>query len=170
MKKVLLLLVALVGVLQASAQEMDSMQSQSTPISIDSLSVRLDRLQHDFDFLSCDYRLQKLIMDLKDLQHTIGNSSNGVVINVYTNSRYNRNLYNSYLNDYESDRYLFDALKKQSEVVRTAVYVKLLSSDFTDKERDVLTSSLNVVEAAISAVDNSLNYYNVAIEAYRDMR
>ncbi len=170
MKKVLLLLVALVGVLQASAQEMDSMQSQSTPISIDSLSVRLDRLQHDFDFLSCDYRLQKLIMDLKDLQHTIGNSSNGVVINVYTNSRYNRNLYNSYLNDYESDRYLFDAVKKQSEVVRTAVYVKLLSSDFTDKERDVLTSSLNVVEAAISAVDNSLNYYNVAIEAYRDMR
>lgn len=170
MKKVLLLLVALVGVLQASAQEMDSMQSQSTPISIDSLSVRLDRLQHDFDFLSCDYRLQKLIMDLKDLQHTIGNSSNGVVINVYTNSRYNRNLYNSYLNDYESDRYLFDALKKQSEVVRTAVYVKLLSSDFTDKERDVLTSSLNVVEAAISAVENSLNYYNVAIEAYRDMR
>lgn len=170
MKKVLLLLVALVGVLQASAQEVDSMQSQSTPISIDSLSVRLDRLQHDFDFLSCDYRLQKLIMDLKDLQHTIGNSSNGVVINVYTNSRYNRNLYNSYLNDYESDRYLFDALKKQSEVVRTAVYVKLLSSDFTDKERDVLTSSLNVVEAAISAVENSLNYYNVAIEAYRDMR
>ena len=170
MKKVLLLLVALVGVLQASAQEVDSMQSQSTPISIDSLSVRLDRLQHDFDFLSCDYRLQKLIMDLKDLQHTIGNSSNGVVINVYTNSRYNRNLYNSYLNDYESDRYLFDALKKQSEVVRTAVYVKLLSSDFTDKERDVLTSSLNVVEAAISAVENSLNYYNVAIEAYRDMK
>lgn len=170
MKKVFLLFVAIVSALHASAQEKDSLQDQTSTISIDSLSIRLERLQHDFDFLSCDHQLQKLIMDLKDLVHTIRNSSNGVVINVYTNSGYNRKLYDAYLNDYESDNYLFDALKKQSEVVRTMIFVKLMTLDFSDKERDVLTSSLSVVDKAITAVENSLNYYNAAIDAYRDMR
>ena len=171
MKKVFLLLVVIASVFQVSAQEKkDSVQDQSATVSIDSLSVRLDRLQHDFDFLFCDYQLNKLIMDLKDLAHTIGNSSNGVVINVYTNSGYNRKLYNAYLNDYESDNYLFDALKEKAKVLREMVFVKLMTMDLSVKERDVLTSSLTVIDKAITAVENSLNYYNVAIEAYRDMR
>ena len=165
-----MLIVAIVSVLNASAQEKVLSLNQTATISIDSLSVRLDRLQHDFDFLSCDYRLQKLIMDLKDLQHTIGNSSNGVVINVYTNSGYSSRLYNAYLNDYEADSYLFESLKNSADTVRKLVFVNLMTLDFSDKERDVLTSSLNVVDKAITAVENSLNYYNAAIEAYRNMR
>lgn len=171
MKKAFLLLVAIASVLQAFAQEKkDSLQNTTTAVPFDSLSVRLDRLQHDYDFLFCDYQLHKLIMDLKDLAHTIGNSSNGVVIKVYTNSGYNRNLYNAYLNDYESDNYLFNSLKESAEVLRKMVFVKLLTMDFSDTEREVLASSLNVADKAITAVENSLNYYNVAIEAYRDMR
>ena len=170
MKRVLLIIVAIVSALYASAQEKGSLQDQTTTVSIDSLSLRLEKLQHDYDFLFCDYQLHKLIMDLKDLAHSVENSSNGVVINVYTNSRYNRNLYDSYLNNYEADSYLFDSLKKNAEVLRTAVFVKMITSDFSDTEREMLTSSLNVVEKAIHTVENSLKYYNIAIEAYRDMR
>ena len=167
MKKVLFLFVAIVSVLQASAQDVDSMQSQLAPMSIDSLSLRLNKLQHDYDFMYCDYELHKLIMDLKDLAHSIDNSSNGVVINVY-NSRYDRNLYNAYLDYYNSDCALFDSLKEKIEVVKTAVFVRILSSDFTDKELNVLTSSFEVVNKAAIKVESSLNYYNVAIKAYRD--
>ena len=171
MKKVFLLLVAIASVLQVSAQEKNnSLQDQTATVSIDSLSIRLERLQHDFDFLSCDYQLQKLIMDLKDLSLAISNSSNGVVINVYTNSRYNRNLYNAYLNEYESDNSLFDTLKEHAKVLKAAVFVKMMTSGFSDEERSVLTKSLNVVEAAIITVESSLNRYNIAIEAYRDLR
>ena len=170
MKRVFLLIAAIASSLFVSAQERDSLQGQTATVSIDSLSVRLDRLQHDFDFLSCDYRLHMMIMDLKDLAHTISNSSNRVVINVYTNSGFNRKLYNAYLNDYEADNYLFDSLKSGAEVLRKMVFVKLMTLDLSDQERDVLTSSLNVIEKAITAVENALNYYNVAIEAYKDMR
>ncbi len=170
MKKILLLLVAIVSVWHASAQEIDLLKSDSSAISIDSLSFRLNKLQHDYDFLFCDYQLHKLITDLKDLAHTIGNSSNGVVIHVYTNSGYNRKLYNAYLNDYEADNYLFDSLKENAEVLRKMVFVKLMTLDYSDKERNVLTSSMDVVDKAITTVENSLNYYNVAIEAYKDMR
>ena len=45
MKKVFLLLVVIASVFQVSAQEKkDSVQDQSATVSIDSLSVRLDRL------------------------------------------------------------------------------------------------------------------------------
>ena len=146
------------------------MQNQASTVSIDSLSVRLERLQHNYDFLYCDHQLQKLIMDLKVLALNISNSSSGVVINVYTNSGFNRKLYNAYLNEYESDNYLYEALKKQSDVIKNMVFVNLLTMNFSDAERNVLTSGLNVVDKAITSVESSLNYYNVAIEAYRDMR
>ena len=167
MKKVFLSFVAIVSVLQASAQKVDSMYTQSAPVSIDSLSLRLDKLQHNYDFMYCDYELHKLIMDLKDLAQSIDNSSNGVVINVY-NSRYDRNLYNAYLNSYDSDCALLDSLKEKIEVVKTAVFVKMVSSDFTDKELNVLTASFDVISKAVSKVESSLNYYNVAIKTYRD--
>ena len=167
MKRLFLFLVAIISVLQASAQKVDSMHSQSAPISVDSLSLRLDKLQHNYDFMYCDYELHKLIMDLKDLAHSIDNSSNGVVINVY-NSRYDRNLYNAYLNNYDSDCALFDSLKEKIEVVKTAVFVKMVSSDFTEKELNVLTASFDVISKAVLKVESSLNYYNVAIKAYRD--
>ena len=167
MKKVLLLLVAIASVLQASAQEMDSMQGQSASISIDSLSLRLNILQHDYDFMYCDYELHKLIMDLKDLAHSIDNSSKGVVINVY-NSRYDHNLYNAILKDYNSDCALFDALKEKIDAVKAAVFVKMMSSSFTDKEIQVLTLSFEVVSKVVMKIESSLNYYNAAIKAYRD--
>jgi hypothetical protein len=167
MKKVLLLLVTFVSVIYVSAQEVNSSQSQSAPISIDSLSIKLNEIQHNYDFMYCDYELHKLIMDLKDLAHSIDNSSNGVLINVY-NSRYDRRLYNAYVANYDSDCNLFDSLKEKTDTVKATVFVRIMTSEFTEKELNVLTASLDVVSKATMKVESSLNYYNVAIQAYRD--
>lgn len=168
MKKVLLLLVAIASVLQVSAQEKkDSLQDQSATVSIDSICVRLNSLQHDYDFMYCDYELHKQIMDLKDLAHSIDISSNGVIIDVY-HGRFNRDLYNAFLDNYEAKCALFDSLKEKTEAVKAAVFVRMLSADFTDKELNVISQSFSVIDKATTAVDRSLNYYNVAIKAYRD--
>lgn len=169
MKKILLLLVAIVSVWHASAQEIDLLKSDSSAISIDSLSFRLNKLQHDYDFLFCDYELHKLIMDLKDLAHSIDNSANGVVINVY-NSRYDRDLYNAYMDNYDSSCDLLDSLKEKTDAVKKAVFFKVMSLDFTEKELKVLDASLAVVDKATTKVEKSLKYYDVAIKAYRNMR
>ena len=59
MKKIVLLVIAIVSVLQASAQEVASLQNHSVAISVDSLTLRLNKLQHDYDFMYCDYSLQR---------------------------------------------------------------------------------------------------------------
>ena len=107
MKKLLLFIVAIICALSTSAQEIDSSRAQPVAVSIDSLSIRLNKLQRDYDFMYCDYELHKLLMDLKDLSHSIGKSSNAVLINFY-NSRFDRDLYNSYLNDYDACCALLD--------------------------------------------------------------
>lgn len=167
MKKVFLLLVAIASVLQSFAQEKkDSLQNQTATVSVDSLSVRMDRLQHDYDFMYCDYELHKQIMDLKDLAQSIDISSNGVLIDVY-NGRFNRDLYNAFLDNYDAKSAFLDMLKKKTEVVKTAVFVKILSSNFTDKEIEVISQSFSVIEKATTTVERSLDYYNAAIKAYR---
>lgn len=169
MKRLLLLLVAIVSVLHASAQGLDSKQQQSAAISADSLFVRLNKLQHDNDFMYCDYELHKMIMDLKDLSQSIEIASNRVVINYYNNN-FNSALYSSYLRNYNSNSALFDSLKEKKEVIRFAVFAKISSSGFTDTEVDVLNNSFDLINKTVIAVENSLNYYDVAIKTYRSKR
>lgn len=169
MKKLLLIIATLASALFASAQEKDSLQVQAATISIDSLSVRLDRLQHDYNFLYCTYKVDKLNMDLKDFFHSIDISSSRVVVNVY-HGRYDRDLYNSFLGDYESSCNLLDIMKKHAEVVKTEVLLKIITSDFSEQEHGVLVSGLELIEKAIKKSEYSLNYYKTTIDTYRDKR
>lgn len=166
MKKLLLLLVALVSALQASAQNVESMQNQSATVSIDSLSLRLNKLQHDYDFMYCDYELHKLLMDFKDMSNSIHISSNGVVINYY-NTKYERALYESYLNNYEAYSFSLNSLKDKYEVVRLLVLVKMASSNFIDAEQKVINSYFDTIQAAVTNAENALNYYDATIKAYK---
>ena len=49
----LLLLVALMGLVRANAQEVDSLQINSENETIESLSAKVKQLQHDYDFFYC---------------------------------------------------------------------------------------------------------------------
>lgn len=169
MKKLFLLIVTTITILNASAQEVGSSQDQSTPVSIESLSLKLDKLQHDYDYMYCDYELHKLLMDLKDLSHSVGRSSNAVMINYY-NDIYDRGLYDSYVNDYEAACGFLDSLKEKIEAVQIAVGVKIMSSDFTDAESNVLCAGFKTIKQAVTSVEASLNYYNVTLKAYRGKR
>lgn len=169
MKRILILLVTIVSVLNASAQETDSLKCQSSANLVDSLSLRLNKLQNDYDYLCCDYELNKLIMELQDLSHSIRISANEVVIQLY-NSSYDRDLYVSYLKDYESSGKCLDSLKEKIDVVRIRVLFKIASSVFSDQEMGVLYSSFDVIQAGVSAVESALGFYDIAIEAYRKKR
>ena len=61
MKKILFtILLAFFGVIYVNAQEIDSLQIKSDTISIESLAARLDKLQHDYDYLYCESKLNSL--------------------------------------------------------------------------------------------------------------
>ena len=68
MKKVLILLVSIVCVWNTYAQDVDSVQVQQ-PITLDSLAVQVGKMQHDLNYLQCEYELLKMRIVMSTSPH-----------------------------------------------------------------------------------------------------
>lgn len=169
MKKLLLLIVFIGSVLQAYADGIDFPQVKSAATTIDSLTSKLEKLQHDYDYMYCDYQAFRLKKDLSDLDNSISISSNSILINVY-NSRYNNDLYKVYSENYTSCCDLLESLKRNIESTKTLVFLKILTSGFTEQEIEVLTNSFTVIDNTVTKVQRSLDYYDVVLKAYKSNR
>lgn len=163
MKKVLILVIAAVSAIHAYAQNTES------SVIIDSLTVKLEKLQHDYNYMSCDYELYKMKTDMDALYQNINIKSNEILIDVY-NGRYNQALYNSFSDNYDSYIALYDALEKKLESVKNLIVVKIVTSGFSEAELNVIGTSLESFSANTAAIDSALKFYDVALQAYRDKR
>ena len=166
MKKLLLLIFFIGSVFHAYAHDVVSPQVQSPAITTDSLSLRLEKLQHDYDYMYCDYEIYKLIMDLKDLTHSIDINTNSILISYY-NSRYDKEIYEVYTENYTASCSLFESIKNKIEPIKTLVFLKILTSGFTDEEVEVLTTSFNVIDNTVNKVQKALDYYDVVLKIYK---
>lgn len=50
------------------------------------------------------------------------------------------------------------------------VILKMVTSNFTETERNVIYSCLDSIIKSFSSVEAALNYYNTAIQTYRNKR
>lgn len=170
MKNILLVIViAMVGTLSALAQEVDSLQIDSTETSLDSLVVKLNILQRNYDYLYCDLELNKAQVELKDLSNSISIASNSLLISYYQ-GKYDRDLYDSYSRLYESYLKNLDSSCDKVEVVKLAVVSKALTSNFTEQEIGVITKTIGLLDSLIANAESSLKHFKVVIDAYRSLR
>lgn len=170
MKRALLVIVmAMLGSFAATAQEVDSVMIDSTEISIDDLVVKLNVLQHNYDYLYCNYELTKLILGLKDFSTSVSVESNSLLINYY-NTKFDKDTYTSYVGLYNAMSEQFNSLKENADATKLAVMCRVLVSNLTEQELKVISSSLESIESSISTGDRSLNYFKVVLDAYRDLR
>ena len=170
MKNILLVIViAMVGTLSALAQEVDSLQIDSTETSLDSLVVKLNILQRNYDYLYCDLELNKAQVELKDLSNSISIASNSLLISYYQ-GKYDRDLYDSYSRLYESYLKNLDSSCDKVEVVKLAVVSKALTSNFTEQEIGVITKTIGLLDSLIANSESSLKHFKVVIDGYRNLR
>ncbi len=170
MKKILLVIViAMVGTLSALAQDVDSLQIDSTETSLDSLVVKLNTLQRNYDYLYCDLELNKAQLELKDLSNSISIASNSLLISYYQ-GKYDRDLYDSYSRLYESYLKNLDSSCDKVEVVKLAVVSKALTSNFTEQEISVITNTIGLLDSSIANVESTLKHFKVVIDGYRSLR
>ena len=167
MKKAFLLFIAIISSMLVYAQDIDTPIVNAPAVSIDSLALRMNKLQHDFDYLQCEYQLYKAITDMKLFSNGISNSSNSLITNIY-HTRYDRELYDSYAENYEAVCGYFESLKKQVDSVKLLVYFKVMEADFSESELNVLNGSLEVLQMTINTVESALNQYDVALKSYKN--
>ena len=163
MKKVLLLIISVLFALQANAQE----QKEAPAVTIDSLSTKLAELQHDYDFLYCDYKLNQINTDLNQLSHDIKIIRNELSIDIY-HERYDRDLYTAYSDNYDSYCDLYDMYKRNFESLRKLVAIKILTTGFTEPELNLISACIETIESAMKVVEEGLKYYDRLLKIYKD--
>ncbi len=168
MKKVLILLVSIVCVWNTYAQDVDSLQVQQ-PITLDSLAVQVEQLKHDLNYLQCEYELLKMEKYIQTLGNEVNIKTNGVLIDVY-HMRYDRELYLSFVESYDTYSIYLDSLKEKFDATKRYVLYKVLSSNFIDTEIDLLDAYLESISRSFSTAEAALRYYEVAIKAFKEKR
>lgn len=168
MRKVLFTLLAFIYTISSSAQYNDSIQNEPIENCIDSIIKRLDILEHNYYFLECNYKLCNVNKDTKIVINEINIQSNSILINCYQNN-YSELLYKSYLRKYESYIKWYESQKKLMSSVKTFVQLRIITSNFSDSELELLNSSIDSMDESVNVVEASLEYYKIVLAMYKDI-
>ena len=163
MKKVLLLIISVLFAIQANAQT----QEEAPAVTIDSLSTKLAELQHNYDFLYCDFKLYQRKTNLDQLSQDIKIIRNELSIGIY-HERYDRDFYTVLSEDYDAKCELYNAFKRQFEVVQELVTIKIITTGFTESELNVFNAYIKTIESTMEVVEKGLKYYDRLLKIYKD--
>ena len=85
---------------------------------------------------------------------------NNLKFEIY-HGRFNYDLYNVYTKNYNSNVEKLDSDKNYAESLKELIFLKMMTSNFTESEIQVLQHSLKVFNNAINKVEASLNLYKL---------
>ncbi|EJZ65878.1 hypothetical protein [Barnesiella intestinihominis] len=168
-KLILLFILTLFGMSRVVAQDNNPSQTSDLKAYVDSLSTKLNTLQHDYDYLYCRHEINQLQSELNDLQHDVNIRSNAILISCY-HGGYDSGLYSAYRSSYNALVDLYDSVKERIEVGQRAVRLKILSSNFTQNEIDVLMKGCGTLDRCLSTLQSSLDYCEFVLGMYRDLK
>ncbi|MEE1098147.1 MAG: hypothetical protein U0K83_07445 [Bacteroidales bacterium] len=166
MKRFIIILTAVIATLSVSTQEIKA-QSQDLNVVVDSLSAKLEKLQHDFDFLDCKYKIESLTNSFKCTKNGINITLNSIDISVRYG--FNWEYYLVLKENYESSIQELEVSKVAAENAKRNVRLIMLLSNFTEIEKDVLNSSMNLLDAVIEGLEVSLNSFKNYLDAYKSL-
>lgn len=168
-KLILLFILTLFGMSRVVAQDNNPSQTTDLKAYVDSLSTKLNTLQHDYDYLYCSHEINQLQSELNDLMHDVNIRSNAILISCY-HGGYDSGLYSAYRSFYNAQVDLYDSVKERVEVVQRVVRLRILSSNFTQNEINVLMKGCKFLDRCLSTLQSSLDYCELVIGMYRDLK
>lgn len=168
-KLILLFILTLFGMSRVVAQDNNPSQTSDLKAYVDSLSTKLNTLQHDYDYLYCRHEINQIQSELKYLLNDVNIKSNAILINCY-HGRYDSDLYSIYRSGYNSQVDLYDSFKENVELVQRVVRLRILSSNFTQNEINVLMNGCETLDRCLSALQSALDYCELVIGMYRDLK
>ena len=166
MKRIVVILIALIVATNVNAQE--NSQTEDLNARIDSLTTKLNQLQHDFDFLDCRYKIDNLKNDINELAVSLETKSNSISLNIYQRAYFSP-LYESYKRYYDAIIERLNAQKSNVEQLKALLFLKLFTSNFTETERELLKSSMNVLDNAMTSAEASLSLFKATLDRYKSL-
>ena len=167
-KLVLIVLVAILGALNANAQEVDSLSSEQMTI-VDSLSNELAELHHKYDYLDVVNQIEYAINETQIFCNEVLITVNSTKITIYHHG-FDLDLYSSMVDGYDINVKSHELLKMKVDNVKTLVTIKKLLSNFSETEIDIIDGNCKALDLALSKAEKSLEYNKRVLDIYKSMR
>ena len=164
MKRTFILLVMTFVLMICHAQK----DNRTIEQRIDSLEIKFNKLQHDYDYLSCKFELTVLSNSLNILVNEIRSKTNSILIDCF-HGEYNAQKYQLYKADYESFIELLKMQEININLTKNVILDKIEMSMFYEHENDRLKTLFNLIDASLSNAKTSLKLYDSFIGVYRTL-
>ena len=164
MKKLITTLVMLLSVVSIQAQSVKELS-----LKVDSLQLKFEKLQRDYNYLNCEYKLNKLHSYLQIFIHDLKITTDQIITNGFNNN-YTDALYNGFKRNHEE--YLKSYESHKSLIWSTAYLVSSIieNSNFYEQEIKVLKSIGDAIDQQLKSAKLDLDYQKELLDVYKNMR
>ena len=143
-----------------------SIQAQSVKditLRTDSLQLKLDKLQHDYDYLYCEYQLNKVKTDLVLFQNELKIMSIDINVSGIHN---NTKLYKSFKMNHEESVKQYESHKSLYQTTVFLISSKLENSNLYEHEIKMLQNIATSIENTLEYIGKILDYQKKMLDIY----
>lgn len=171
MKKIVFItLLMVIGVIRVSAQEIDSLQENSTDARIEELSQKvvelsqsLEQLQEDYDYLNVQIFLKDQIFDVIVLYHDVRFSTYRLLD--WCDSNFDIDLYLAAEESYNLERERYNQFVEHKDD-----FLELISClSFSSERLDIINLLYDKFDFHITVIEEYLQNYKNSLDLYKKM-
>lgn len=141
-------------------------QSTNEQTNIESLTQRVDSLEHELSYLKLIYELSSLNSDISMFSNDVKINAIDIKLDIY-NRNFNYKLGNAYLQFYESCQDKMESLQELIKQKKEFLALKVITYPFTESELGVLLTSYNTIDSAYKHLESSMKLLKVNLDFYR---
>jgi hypothetical protein len=162
-------LLAVIGVIKVSAQEVDISQENSTAARIEDLSQevvelsqKLEKLQEDYEYLAWVNQLNDVYYDVEIFTNNVKIRTNEIVVRCYNSSfdidlyLLDKDMYDQFQNFYDLYSHKRDELSKQ-----------ISNLTFSNEKQYHINIRYDMLNDALSVLEYSIYYYKQYLDIYK---
>lgn len=165
MKHLLLLLLIVLSFTQTG----NAQSYESTQLSLDSLATKVNTLESNLNYLKVTYELNILRSELNIAASEANIKSLEMKIDIYHSTKFDVDLYNSYRDWNQSAIAQKESYSSLIEAKKRLVAMTILTSNFSDEERDLLIQTCGVIDNAFNSYEAALNMVQHILDVWKKL-
>lgn len=160
MKKLLIFIVLTFAMSVCYAQQ----ENKSLESKIDSLELKLNKIQSDHNLLSCRYNLDILNLRIQIFVNELRNDYYGLA-QVGLDNRLSYDLYTSHKEKYESSMKLYEVYEMEFWYTGNLISLMIENSDFEEQALKALKSTAETIEQGLKTAKDMLDIQKRTLDA-----
>ena len=172
MKRMLfLILLAVIGVIKVSAQEVDMSQENSADTRIEELtqevaelSQKLEKLQEDYEYLAWVNQLNDVYYDVEIFTNNVKIRTNEIEVRCY-NSSFDIDLYLLDKDQYDQFQDVYDLYSHK----RDELSKQISNLTFSNEKQYHINIRYDMLNYALSTLEHSIYIYKKYLDAYKKL-